>query len=307
MLGNAENVDLDFVAKYPFLKKAREFVADAEITDSLVEKAVAFILAALAGKLSEKMYADDFEKKEGIVVYAIARMILGAMRNRYVTNRFAVAYSKLARKRINSESEDGIAILLNEFNINMRDGKVSLPAYLKYTPRDPHYSLINRQVSSGWVAINEDERNRMIEEAIKKHLEAVPLLKNPPDFINRAIAELEKQMPRQEERTKKFVAKDDYPPCVTYLIDELKKHHNLPHQARWFLAVYLINIGLSDDEIVSLFSNSPDFSEKITRYQVEHARKKGYKVLSCASLVSAGLCRAACGISSPLAWRGKKR
>ncbi|MEM3422155.1 MAG: hypothetical protein QW153_00445 [Candidatus Bilamarchaeaceae archaeon] len=299
-------VDLDFIVKYPFTKEAKDIVSNIEVSESLVDKAVELILSALSGKIVEKIYIDDIEKKESIVVYATARMILGAMRNRYVVSRFAVAYSKLARKNINNESREGIKKLLEEFNIRVKDGKIFLPDYLKYTPRDSHYALVNRQLNGGWVVINSEEEKRIIEEAIRKHLEVVPLLKNPPPFISRAVEEIEKRMPRQEDKRLPVAVKGDYPPCISYLIEELKKHHNLSHQARWFLAVYLINIGLSDEEIVSLFSNSPDFSEKITRYQVEHARKKGYKVPNCASVTSFGLCRAACGITTPIQWRGKK-
>jgi len=299
--------DLDFAARYPFTKEAREAIADLEITEEIAAKAIGILLEALSGGLKEKVLINDIEKKEWIATYAFARMVLGAMRNRYLIGKFAVAISKLARKKLNEETDENIEKIMREFGITVtEDNYIAIPQYLKFTPRDRHYALITRQIRSGFVKIKDEEKKRIIEEAIRKHVEEVPVLKNPPDIVQKAIEELERQMPKFEERKSVALTPDDYPPCVSYLVDEIKKHHNLPHHARWFLAVYLINIGLSDEEIVSLYSNLPDFSEKITRYQVTHARKRKYKVPVCSSLVSLGLCRANCWIKTPLAWRRKK-
>lgn len=301
-------VDIDFAARYPFTKEAKEAIADIEITETIADKAINLLLESLSGGIKERACADEIEKKEAIAVYAFARMLLGAMRNRYLAGRFAVAVSKLARKNINRETKEAITALLTGFGIRTERGSVYLPDYVRFTPHDRHYALINREVRDGWVKTTEEEKKRMLEEAVRKHVEQVPFLKNPPPAIKKAIEELEKQMPKFEEKKVAKVMPSDYPPCISHLVDELKKHHNLTHHARWLLAVYLINVGLNDDEIVSLYSNLPDFSEKVTRYQVAHARKRGYKVPACASVASFGLCRAACGIVSPLAWvRGGKK
>ncbi|MFH1222698.1 MAG: hypothetical protein V1492_06475 [Candidatus Micrarchaeota archaeon] len=301
--------DIDFAVKYPFSQQAKEAIADRQATDELMERALALILSSMTGQLQTRVYAEDEEKKEDIAAYAMARMILGAMRNRYITGKFAVAVSKRTRRYINSESESGLKQLLTEFNIRIRRGKdsdeVYLIDYLRFTPHDQHYTLLNREFSAGWVRINDAERNRMIEEAVRKHVDNIPLLKDPSDKIKQVIERLEQQLPKQEER-KINVKPGDYPPCILWLLDEVKKHHNLPHQARWFLAVYMIHIGMSDEDIISIFSNLPDFQEKITRYQVTHARKQEYSIPTCATVVSYGLCRADCGIKSPAAWRGKR-
>ena len=74
------------------------------------------------------------------------------------------------------------------------------------------------------------------------------------------------------------------------------------------LATYMLSLGKSIDEVVSLFQNAPDFNEKITRYQVEHlAGKKGsqtkYSVPACSKLVNENLCYATIdckGITNPI-------
>jgi DNA primase large subunit len=82
----------------------------------------------------------------------------------------------------------------------------------------------------------------------------------------------------------------------------MKKHENLAHHARWYLATYLLAIGMAEDDVVNVFSAAPDFSEKITRYQVSHIKKKGYSVPSCATVMTYGLCCAVCRIGSPINW-----
>ncbi len=150
--------------------------------------------------------------------------------------------------------------------------------------------------------ITYEEKKRLVEEAVKKHIEIIPLVKDPPDIIKSAGKSLVEELPKAESRIIANVKEGDHPPCVMRLLEEMKKHQNLPHQARLFLATYLIAAGMNDDEITGLFSMLPDFNEKVTRYQVGHIRKKGYNVPSCATVMTYGLCCAVCRIGSPLNW-----
>lgn len=98
-----------------------------------------------------------------------------------------------------------------------------------------------------------------------------------------------------------------FPPCIRELIDALAKGENLSHHQRFALATFLINIGVSLDLIQKLFSFSPDFNEKITRYQLEHlaglrGSKKKYLVYSCSTMKTLGMCRAECGTKNPLTY-----
>jgi DNA primase large subunit len=99
------------------------------------------------------------------------------------------------------------------------------------------------------------------------------------------------------------VGQENYPPCIRKLIEELALNVNVSHTGRVALAIYLVNAGAKDDEIVGYFRHAPDFSEKTTRYQVEHIRKKQYKMPSCATMDSYGICVADCRCGSPLNFR----
>jgi DNA primase large subunit len=62
---------------------------------------------------------------------------------------------------------------------------------------------------------------------------------------------------------------------------------------------------MSVEKITALYSNLPDFDERITTYQLEHIKKRSYTMPGCSTLLTYGLCCADCRIGSPLNWKGK--
>ena len=304
---------LEFCVRYPFTLNAKKALEDANIaiSERIVELALQRIKTALKeGKIPKSSALHDNEKLENISSYAAARMILGYARNRFLTNTYAVAESKRASGYLDNESDEVIDKVASEFKILTIDksGILFVPVYtyLKYSPRDIHYKLTNRELADGYVKLNSRyEKIRLIEEAVKKHMEKIPLVKSPPETIKSAAEYLKEFLPKiNAYEAKSFsLASGELPPCIEKLMDSLKKHENLPHQARWYLAVYLIGRGMPIEEIVSIYSNLPDYNEKITRYQLEHAKKKGYAVPACATILTWGLCCADCKIGSPLNWQ----
>lgn len=297
---------LDFALRYPFSDGARAALDGIALTERIVDIALERLRKALKGDKSVKMLLHDADKKEEIASYAAARMILGHMRNSYLTNSFAVNESKKVRDCLDKEDARTVDAVAAGFGIvtstEGRKIQIGLPAYLRFSTRNPHYRLINRRLVSGRVEITYDEKKRLVEEAARKHIGSIPLVKDPPDMIKAAAAKLVAELPKTESRIIANVKDGDHPPCVMRLLEEMKKHQNLPHQARLFLATYLIAAGMGEDGINGLFSMLPDYSEKVTRYQLGHIRKKGYNVPSCATVMTYGLCCAVCRIGSPLNW-----
>jgi len=306
--------ELDFAVRYPFSSSAKELLKTegfSAITDEIVELAVNRILDSMHGRPKKKVFTSETDKKEDLLSYAVSRMILSHLRNRYLVNKFAVGESKRIRSYLNDEKQETVEKIAAELGIflSRKDDEIyaTLPIFLRFTPRSPHYQLTNRTIKSGLILVNESEEKRMIEEAARKRTERVPIVKNPPKRIIDAGKRILAELPKREVTA---IAKieDSHPPCIAELIDAVKKHQNLSHPARFYLAVYLMGIGLNDEKIIRFFSNFPDFSEKITKYQVEHARKRGYTVPSCSTIAGYGLCRANCRIGNPLNWhkRGRK-
>ena len=305
--------EMDFAVRYPFTSTAKELLKSeglSTVTDEVLELAVRKITDSLHGRIQKRAYMTEEGKREDLLSYAVARMILSYLRNGFITNKFAVSESKRMRACLNDENEETVDSIAGGLGIffTEKDGRifVSLPAFLRFTPRSPHYQLVNRAIANGLVMISNTEKRRMIEEAVRKHTERIPVVRNPPEKIKKAAKRIVDELPKRKFTS---VAKleDSHPPCIAELIDAVKRHQNLPHQARFFLAVYFMGIGMSDEQIMQFYSNFPDFSEKITKYQIEHARKRGYTTPSCASVMGYGLCRANCGIKNPLNWHRGRR
>jgi DNA primase large subunit len=71
------------------------------------------------------------------------------------------------------------------------------------------------------------------------------------------------------------------------------------------LATFLINLDIPQNLIIDLFKRSPDFNERITRYQIEHLQglkgsKKRYLTYNCDTMKALNMCKAECGIRNPL-------
>ncbi len=295
---------LEFAVRYPFTPEAKKVIEGTSLTERMVELGLDRVRKALKGESSVRMAFRESDKREEIASFAAARMILGHLRNSFITGKFAVNESKIVRSHLEREEEGTLKAVASHFGINTTKRKdrmvLDLPTYVKYSPHSPHYRLINRRLVKGSVEVTPAERNRLIEEAVKRHIENIPLVKDPPDIIKQAGKRLVEELPKN--KTTITVKSGDHPPCIAKLLESAKKHQNLPHHARWYLATYLLTINMSEEEITAIYSNLPDFSDRVTRYQVAHARKKGYNVPSCATVMSYGLCCAMCRISNPLRW-----
>ena len=290
----------DFALKYPFTDDAKQVIAELQLTPRIIDMGFARVKKALEGKKAGRIVYNENEIREEIASYAAARMILGALGNQFITGRFAVNESKMVREHLNKADPITVRKIAEHFGIQTNENLLDIPTYLKYCPKSTPYRLINRRIMNGYVEIKESEKLRLIEEGVRKHIEEIPRVKDPPDEIKKAGEKLLLELPRHQ--TKITVKEGDHPPCIMKLFESVKKHENLPHTARWYLATYLLGIGMDEDAIVAIYSGLPDFSDKVTRYQISHAKKKGYKVPSCSTIMSYGLCCAVCRIGNPLKW-----
>ena len=300
--------DLDFAVKFPFTEQAKDIIKElgVELNEMTVSKAVERIKSCLGGNGKKSIALHESEKIQEIASYAAARILLGYMQNRYLTNKFAVAESKIMASLLDKQEE--ITGLEEFFKIKKieEENKIylSLPSFLKFAPKSIEYKIINRQLKKGKVLINHREEIRIIEEAIRKYLEKIPRVTNPSQSIKNAETELKELLPKIEPQ-KMSLQPGDNPPCIEKIMERLVKHENLSHQERFFLGTYLVNRGMKLEKIVSLYENLPDFDERITTYQIEHIIKRGYVAPSCSKILSYGLCCADCRIGNPLNWRSK--
>jgi DNA primase large subunit len=93
----------------------------------------------------------------------------------------------------------------------------------------------------------------------------------------------------------KEIVQAAFPPCIKALYEAVASGRHLSHIGRFTLTTFLINIGMPTETIISLFKNSADFNERMTRYQVEHlAGEKGsrtrYIPPKCETLKTHSVC-----------------
>jgi len=304
--------DLLFCSHYPFSKQAKDAVSESgmELTYSLVEKAESRMSNALVSGKIKKVADLPSAQEEELAVYAGARMIASAAANRYIINRYAVAEAKRAGEYLAADEgahPEYVQEVAGEFGVKFgQKGKsflIPLSAYLSFTPRSIDYKLTNREVESGMVKVSGHERLRMLEEAVKKRIEgSLPIRAKFSEEIQEAAKRMLTLIPKLEIAATK-VGQENYPPCIRKLLEDLSLSINLPHTARVALAIYLVNAGVATDRIVDYFRSAPDFSEKTTRYQVEHIRARKYNMPSCSTMDSYGICIAECRCGTPLRYR----
>lgn len=181
------------------------------------------------------------------------------------------------------------------------------------------WKLLNRIVQDGKVYVSKTDLIRLIREEIHalilQRLKAtnVPKLPLELDSIVRNLVQLTPP-PRTSLSTLK-ISPENYPPCLKEALRLLEKGENVPHYGRFLMATYLLAVGKTVEEIMSIFPKSPDFKKSVTQYQVEHiAGMKGgrtkYSVPSCKTLQTHSFCfkdpTKCFEISSPLQYPSRK-
>lgn len=304
-------MELAFCSRYPFTEEAKKLMSSEKIADEfrLVELAKGRVISAIRDGVvpAVNIEVDDSQMIMQVASYAVSRMIVSLLGSRYYINRYSIAEAKRAGAYMERDEDENVLRVANELGVHCEingDYLVRFWEYLLYAPKSVDYKLVNRKLAGGVVKLRRSEFIRLVEEAVKMKMEReLPLkVENAPASIKKAAEEVRASIPKEPVQAA-IVRRGDFPPCISKLLEDLKTVENLGHTARWSLAVYLLNSGMKVDEVVRVFSTSPDFDERVTRYQVEHAARRGYRVPSCASMDSNGLCVANCGVKNPLQYR----
>ncbi len=305
-------MNLIFASKYPFTEEGRQAIIENEIqiNDEIVERGVDRIISALNHKEKTANPIHLSDQLIEIGSYGAARMLLAHLKNRYLINKFAVVEAKKASSLMANETHENLEKLRTELGIIPQrfEGRLVLQieTYIRFAPKSVDYRLINRNVKAGFVEVNERELIRLMEEAVKIKVEKIGRISSVPPVIKKYSEKLMQLVPKTAPIKMSF-KEGDNPPCIEKLLETAKKHQNLGHQGRWALVVYLINKGMPYEKILQIFSNFPDYDERISGYQIRHAIKRGYSMPSCGIMLSYGLCISNCKIKNPLGWKSWKQ
>jgi DNA primase large subunit len=308
-------------AKYPFLKAAAEYMKmpDLKIQD-LTDPSLRMILKRAEERLEEAiLYAivsrnlipnEDVE----IMSFPVATMLAVATKDSFIKKRYALAEANQAYENLQEEPEEKVLEFAKDFGWKLSlNAEPRIPYtfslyftdYLRNTThlREKQWKLVNRMLSNGNVYLSKEEAVRLLKEEVRKHIEKRLELKELPGFppqiieIAQKIKNLsaEKIGKTEMEGFPKTIVQTAFPPCIKALYDAISSGHHLSHIGRFTLTAFLINVGMSPENVIELFKSFSDYSERMTRYQVEHiAGDRGsrtrYAPPRCDTLQTHGVC-----------------
>ncbi|MCX8174006.1 MAG: DNA primase large subunit PriL [Thermoplasmata archaeon] len=316
--------DLKMIARYPFLRAAADYIRNEQIeleqllTDALYlparELGCKRALSAVSAptKPFELSYNDEIGLLYTLLSYPVARMIISATRDRAAIARYAVAESKNLSALASGEKPENIVEIANDFGIEVQISEktgryaIHFTGYLTFTSQfrgSPEWKLAYQDLENGWVHLSKEKFLRILEEALKRKIEReLPL---PVDASIRSRFQNEISQIREivEKHKRAFPSREigaldenAFPPCMKKILEVIRAGENAPHMARFAIVAFLKGLGLDAEQILKLFSTSPDFDPAKSRYQVEHITGKSshteYKSPGCATMKSYGLCMA---------------
>ncbi|MBC7090850.1 MAG: hypothetical protein H5T50_02935 [Nitrososphaeria archaeon] len=322
------------LVKYPFLEETKEYIAKLGLTlNDFVSNEFEKVIRRCELRLMSSRYPPELytlDKDTDLLSFILALIIIKASQREDVFTRFAFNEANRAEHFLKTEENKRVLtyILKRLLNINILEVDdfignshyeyaIHVKDYIKLSSslKSIHWKIVNKIVYNGLVYLKRREIIRLardkIYQEIYKRIKDAPTPVVPQNL--QYLVDIVKNRPLPKRLAKNLVPTVD-PPCVTQILDKIKAGKNLSHYERFFITTFLLKRGKTIDEIISLFSFSPDFNEKIARYQVEHIAglrggRKQYNVPDCKTLFSQSLCykNESCdNISHPLNYKLKK-
>jgi DNA primase large subunit len=252
----------------------------AQVLDRAEKRIEEAILYAL---VSEQHRNDEVE----ILSFPIAVMLVSATEDPFLKRRYALAEAKRAYNLLKQENKEKITKVATAFNWKTKPAKPETTDFtLHFTDflrnatgfHEAKWKLVNRKMLNGDVHLTQDEAARLLAEEVRMHIEkrfetklGLELPKGLADRVERLkqLFAIRKGKMRLEEMPKETVL-DAFPPCIRQLYNTTLSGRHISHVGRFALTSFLINSGMTVDNVVDLFRSFSDFNERMTRYQVEH-------------------------------------
>jgi len=328
-------------AKYPFTNEASEYVKSLNIDIKDLTTPEFSVVLDLAEKrivdaLTKGKIDWELQGEAEILAYPAALMLIALAGDERAQRRCALAESKRAYELLRLEPPDlllQIAEHTFDWNAKITDREIGealyefalhYPDYLRNAVRirDPDWKLTNRVLEQGYVYCDKDEFARLVKEEVE--LKVLSRIMGQYGSVPEAIAPRVERIRRLVgfraqlygvEETPKAVLAAAMPPCIKALLGNLSSGKQVPHMGRFALTSFLSNIRVPNEEIIGMLRSSPDFNERIARYQVEHISgergvKKKYTTPNCKTMKTHGLCvnpdQICAMIVNPLAYYRKR-
>ena len=267
-----------------------------------------------------------------LAMYPILQIIVSISGNRILGNALTNTYAKHCQQELskydakkkypnkilqNIFSNLGISCTVDEHTY--KNGikypfQMDFPPYLKVSTkiRNESWKLINRFFEDGKIylirhdvilLLREFVRQKtqpdykQINKELSKQMEKIPEITEILDEISTLMASHKRRFESSIFSEGETIGSELYPPCIKVILFRAMHGENLSHNERLAIAFFYLNTNHSIEETVDIFRTSPDFDEKIARYQTEFAAGgpggKGtkYSMYNCVKLKSYHLCK----------------
>ena len=313
------------LARYPFLPEAAAWIGEDGpaleelLTDRVYAPARARGRERLLVALEEAALpaptlgaaSPPREVLEELLSYVYARILVSALDDVYVVRRYALAEAVRVRELLLRE-EDGAALEACARALGLafdrsgdREFRAHLTEYLKFSVfiKDMPWKLVRQPLSHGYVTMDVERASRLVQEALRRRIDDELPRKLSPEVVQAVEPDVapirEAARIRKDAYQAEGFGKVDLkliPPCMHNILAQLQRGENAPHNARFAIVTFLNKIGMTSEDIMTLFAQAPDFREDLTRYQVEHitgvTSGTTYNVPGCDNLQTFNLCYA---------------
>lgn len=306
-------------ARFPFLNDASTFATENDADIESLISSPSFENARMRGverledtiKKSEISYVplmSDYDRLMEIMSYPYARIIVSCINDRFLTKRYALAESVRMNHLLGEESPSIVQYVSKQLCVNstLDDDRLKMhfSDFLRFSTRikSPEWKLVNFEMFSGYVFLSHEKFDRLLQNALQDRIEFELPLTVPDEFIkviskdishvNMLLSEVKNRYSPQFSGELK---PELLPPCIRTLLGNTQNGVNLPHSGRFALVSFLHTIGMNSEQILTLFSQSPDFDESKSIYQIKHITGElhgtdGYTPPECGTMKTNGIC-----------------
>lgn len=318
--------ELAFAQKYPFSLAAKNVVKDSALSISriprdILQRAASLVARAFTGtdyKSDIKGYKEIMRTE--ILAFPVSKIIVSAIDRLELNRKYVSMLGKYFFENLSGENERTLVDIGLEMKVRfdlVQKGncfaKVSIADYLRPEHDDAASKLVNQNVSGGNVMLTRDGFAKLLSDiAMQEIKDSLPLdISGADEGLILAAKDAEKEF---FESLRKSFSKTDFgevkpeafPPCMSKIYSELIAGIKVNHMGRFAVAAFLNTAGMTSEQIIGMYRQTPNFDERITRYQVERIAgtkgsvKKGYSCPSCDKMRSYNLCVANCPVSHPV-------
>ena len=309
--------ELVFVQKFPFSPKAKNFLKRLNVDASnapkeAIKKAAFIISRAFTNNHSFPVTVASREDVElELMAFPIAKMLVSLMKTPNMPQKLAFFYHKSTFNHlIESQTARNDAIeLMQDLKIDFKFVEekgffveVSLLDFLKIHFIDEELKLVNLPVCNGRVLLNSNSLARFLAEiAYQRIIDSLPIpIEETPKSFQSLAKSIDSQLVIVEKKNfdLKLEGRIDselFPPCMLHLYNNQLGGKKLSYTERLTLASFLYQVGMNREEMLLVFSKSPDYNKKISQYHIERIFEKQLSAPTCRKIAEQGLRVKECG------------